>query len=174
MQLNNLVIRQVENDEVYSLQQICIHTFMETFADCNTEADMKQYLDESFSITKLQRALNNKEVVYYYALMDDEIVGYLKMNGGMAQTDVKDDRAIEIERIYVLKKFHGCMIGKALLEQAIDYARQKNADYIWLGVWEKNERAINFYQKNGFVEFGKHVFKLGLDVQQDLMMKIAL
>jgi ribosomal protein S18 acetylase RimI-like enzyme len=66
------------------------------------------------------------------------------------------------------------MIGKALLEQAIDYARQKNADYIWLGVWEKNERAIHFYQKHGFVEFGKHIFKLGLDEQQDLMMKLAL
>jgi len=101
-------------------------------------------------------------------------VGYLKLNFGSSQTELKDDRALEIERIYVLKEFHGKSVGQELYEKAIYVARQKNADYVWLGVWEQNPRAINFYKKNGFIEFDKHIFKLGEDEQTDIMMKLQL
>jgi len=81
---------------------------------------------------------------------------------------------MEIERIYVLKDFHGKNIGQLLFEKAIELATQKNANYIWLGVWEENPRAINFYKKNGFVEFDKHIFVLGDDEQTDIMMRLEL
>jgi ribosomal protein S18 acetylase RimI-like enzyme len=74
----------------------------------------------------------------------------------------------------VLKNYHGKQIGQMLYDQAIQAAREKNADYIWLGVWEENPRAISFYRKNGFVEFDKHIFKLGDDEQTDIMMKLKL
>ncbi len=98
----------------------------------------------------------------------------MKLNFGQSQTELKDDKAIEIERIYVLKEFHGNKVGQILYDKAIEVARQKNADYVWLGVWEENPRAINFYKKNGFVEFDKHIFKLGEDEQTDIMMKLKL
>jgi ribosomal protein S18 acetylase RimI-like enzyme len=79
-----------------------------------------------------------------------------------------------IERIYVLKEFHGKNVGQILYEKAMQIARQSNANYVWLGVWEENARAINFYKKNGFVEFEKHIFKLGNDEQTDIMMKLQL
>jgi ribosomal protein S18 acetylase RimI-like enzyme len=72
------------------------------------------------------------------------------------------------------KEYHGKSVGQLLYDQAIKIARQKNADYVWLGVWEENPRAINFYKKNGFVEFDKHIFKLGNDEQTDIMMKLKL
>lgn len=87
---------------------------------------------------------------------------------------MKDDKALEIERIYVLSEYHGKRIGQLLYEKAMQIAKQSNADYIWLGVWEENPRAISFYKKNGFVEFDKHIFKLGDDEQTDIMMKLQL
>ena len=82
--------------------------------------------------------------------------------------------AVEIERIYVLPEFQGKDVGKQLYNKALEIAQQKNAEFMWLGVWEENPRAISFYKKNGFVEFDKHIFKLGDDEQTDIMMKLAL
>jgi len=93
------------------------------------------------------------------------------LNFGQAQTEVKDNKALEIERIYVLKEFQGKKVGQLLYEKAMQIAIQKNAAYVWLGVWEKNPKAINFYKKNSFVEFDKHLFMLGNDQQTDIMMR---
>jgi ribosomal protein S18 acetylase RimI-like enzyme len=102
------------------------------------------------------------------------VIGYLKLNFGQAQTELQDEKALEIERIYLLKEFHGKNVGQLLYDKALQIARQKNVDYVWLGVWEENRRAINFYTKNGFVEFDKHIFKLGNEEQTDKMMKLNL
>ena len=101
-------------------------------------------------------------------------MGYLKLNFGDSQTELKDQKALEIERIYVLKEFHGKKVGQLLFEKALKIAEEKKVDYVWLGVWEENLRAINFYKKNGFEEFDKHIFKLGNDEQTDIMMKLKL
>lgn len=154
------------------LQRIGRQTFQETFADVNTEEDMKQYLEESFSPEKLTRELSNPDSEFYLATLGHDVVGYLKVNFGEAQTELKDNKAVEIERIYVSKAFHGKKVGQMLYEKALRIAHERKADYVWLGVWEKNLRAIAFYQKNGFVEFGQHIFKLGDEEQTDLMMRL--
>ena len=135
---------------------------------------MKKYLEEDFSLERLTEQLNNKNSEFYFAELEDKIIGYLKLNFSNSQTEIKDDKAVEIERIYVLKEFHGKKVGQVLYEKAIEIAKQLNADYIWLGVWEENPRAIKFYKKNGFIEFDKHIFKLGTEQQTDIMMKLAL
>lgn len=135
---------------------------------------MNKYLEEGFSVEKLTAELNNKDSEFYFASLGSNVIGYLKLNFGQSQTELKDDKALEIERIYVLKEFHGKNAGQLLYDKAIQIARQKNADYVWLGVWEENPRAIGFYRKNGFVEFDKHIFKLGNDEQTDIMMKLQL
>ncbi|GJH39565.1 hypothetical protein RCZ04_01150 [Capnocytophaga sp. HP1101] len=81
---------------------------------------------------------------------------------------------MEIERIYVLKSFHGSGVGQELYQKAITVAREQAVQYVWLGVWEQNPRAIRFYEKNGFVPFDKHVFVLGNDPQTDILMKKTL
>ncbi len=172
--MENINIVSVTLNDLDQLQQIGRQTFFETFSAENTEEDINKYLKEGFSIEKLANELNDKNAEFYFAELDSKIIGYLKLNFGPSQTELKDDKALEIERIYVLKEFHGKNVGQLLYEKAIQIARQTNADYVWLGVWEQNPRAINFYRKNGFVEFDKHIFKLGNDEQIDIMMRLQL
>src|SRR5690606_2352064 len=136
--------------------------------------NMESYLENGFSTDKLKTELNDKNAEFYFATHNDNVIGYLKLNFGKSQTELQDDKGLEIERIYVLKDFHGKSVGQLLYDKAIEVARQKNSDFVWLGVWEENPRAINFYKKNGFVEFDKHIFKLGNDEQTDIMMKLKL
>ena len=167
-------ISKITKDEILQLQEIGRQTFYETFSESNTEENMKSYLDNGFSIDKITFELNDENAEFYFAKIDDKIIGYLKLNFGQSQTELKDDKALESERIYVLKEFHGKKVGQILYDKAIEIAKKKNSDFIWLGVWEENPRAINFYKKNGFVEFDKHIFKLGDDEQTDIMMKLKL
>lgn len=172
--MDNLEIKKVTIKDIDQLQKIGRQTFEETFSESNTEENLKTYLDKGFSTEKMTVELHDKNSVFYFVTRDNNVIGYLKLNFGASQTELKDQKALEIERIYVLNQFHGKKVGQILYDKAIEVARQKNVDYVWLGVWEKNQRAISFYQKNGFIEFDSHIFKLGNDEQTDIMMKLKL
>lgn len=100
-------VRQVTPDDIDQLQEIGRQTFYETFAGSNTEDDMQKYLDESFCEHKLTAELTDPNSEFYFAILDKKVIGYLKLNFGQSQTELKDDKALEIERIYVPKEFHG-------------------------------------------------------------------
>lgn len=172
--MENIKIVKATLNDIDQLQKIGRQTFQETFSDSNSEENMKNYLEEGFSNEKLTLELKDQNSKFYFALLDNETIGYLKINFGESQTELKDNKALEIERIYVSKEFHGKSVGQLLYDKAIEIAKQKNSDYVWLGVWEENPRAIHFYKKNGFIEFDKHIFKLGEDEQTDIMMKLKL
>jgi len=172
--MEDIEITKATLNDIDPLQKIGRQTFGETFSESNSEENMKNYLEEGFSKEKLTTELNDKNSEFYFATVENEIIGYLKINFGPSQTELKDSKSLEIERIYVSKEFHGKSVGQLLYDQAIQIAKMKNVDYVWLGVWEENPRAISFYKKNGFVEFDKHIFKLGNDEQTDIMMKLKL
>jgi len=170
--MDSIEIKKASIKDLHDLQEIGRQTFTETFSAFNSEANMSQYLTEGFSEEKLSTELMNTNSEFYFAIHEKKVIGYLKLNYGASQTELKDDQALEIERIYVLKAFQGKNVGQILYEKAIAVAREKIVNYVWLGVWEENLRAINFYKKNGFIEFDKHIFKLGSDEQTDILMKL--
>jgi len=176
--MSNITLKKLSIANVAQLQKIGMATFSETFTEFNTTENLNKYLVESFSIEKLSSEINNTHSEFYLALDDvkddTNAIGYLKVNFGESQTELKDSKSLEIERIYVLKEYQGKDVGQLLYQKALTIAKQSNVEYIWLGVWEKNVRAINFYKKNGFVTFDTHIFKLGDEQQTDFMMKLQL
>lgn len=173
-EITNIKITKVRLKDIEQLQKIGKQTFSETFSDNNTEENMAKYLNEGFAIEKLTTELKDKNVEFYFATIEEKVIGYLKLNFGQSQTELQNDKGLEIERIYVRKEFYGKQVGQLLYEKALEIARHHKSDFVWLGVWEENPRAINFYKKNGFVAFDKHIFKLGNDEQTDIMMKLKL
>ena len=170
----NIKIQQINNSHIAALQQIGRQTFSETFAESNSAENIAKYIEEAYSYKKLSAELNNPNSFFYFAILDEKVIGYLKINMGGSQTELKDNDAFEIERIYVLKDFHGKKVGQLLFDKAIAIAKAQQVAYVWLGVWEENKRAIEFYSKNGFIKFDQHVFVLGDEAQTDIMMKLKL
>ena len=170
----NIKIEQINHSHIAALQQIGRQTFSETFAESNSAENMAKYLEEAYSFEKLTEELNNPNSFFYFAMLNEKVIGYLKLNMGGSQTELKDNDALEIERIYVIKDFHGKKVGQLLFDKAITIAKAQQVAYVWLGVWEENKRALQFYTKNGFVEFDQHAFVLGDEAQTDIMMKLAL
>ncbi|UQD56578.1 GNAT family N-acetyltransferase [Flavobacterium sp. K5-23] len=172
--MNIIEIKKASLSDLDLLRTISINTFIETFSDVNSVENMDNYVRDNFNTEQLTSELLNPDSHFYLATIENETLGYLKLNFGKAQTEIINEQAMEIHRIYVLQEFHGKKLGPLFMEQALLIANQKNVDYIWLGVWEENHRALNFYKKNGFVEFDSHVFTLGDDQQTDLLMKLQI
>ena len=169
--MQEITLKEVVPADASILQQISRQTFSETFADVNSPENIRKYLEVDLSIERLRQEITTPGSRFFFAMAGEEVAGYLKLNTGDAQTEIKTADSIEIERIYVLKSFQGMEIGKFLLRAAFDIARSEGFRLIWLGVWEKNHKAIGFYLKNGFVEFGEHTFILGDEEQRDVLMK---
>ena len=166
-----LHIQRVSSGQLQALQQISRETFAEAFAHENTPEDMQHYLENNFGDAQLHNELSNPDSTFFFAMIHNEIAGYLKVNCGAAQHELKDHHTLEIERIYTYKKYYGNGTGQAMLNHAIQLAIDLEAEFIWLAVWEKNFRAMRFYEKNGFIAFGTHDFILGTDVQKDILLK---
>jgi diamine N-acetyltransferase len=169
-----ITIKQATLADAGTLLAYSKNTFYHFWGHLNTDENMEAYSSVNFTMENMFSQLNNPNSQFYFALIGDEIAGYLKLNYGDAQTDVKDENALEVERIYVSAEHHGKYIGKQLLDFALDKAIKKHYNYVWLGVWEHNDKALAFYKRNGFEVFSSHDFWLGDDRQVDLLMKKVL
>jgi ribosomal protein S18 acetylase RimI-like enzyme len=174
MTTEGLKIIQASVEDVQTLQVIARETFFESFAAGTNADDMQAYLEDKFSIEQLQNELQHPESIFFIAWDQDKAIGYLKVNTGQAQTDLRDETSLEIQRIYVKSDYHGKSVGQLLCAKALEIAHKHQKSYIWLGVWEKNPRAIRFYEKHGFFAFDAHIFEMGDDQQTDIMMKKIL
>lgn len=172
--MNPIEIRKATLSDLETIQKISIQTFIETFAAVNTPENIDNYIKDSLNTERLKAELNNLNSQFYIAYSNDDVVGYLKINFGDAQTESFNENALEVQRIYVLQNFHGKNIGQLLLDEVKIIAKSTGVDSVWLGVWEENHRAIRFYTKNGFVVFDKHVFIMGNDEQTDLLMQCEI
>ncbi len=167
-----LEIIPVKLNDLDQLQRLSVKTFKETFLNQNTDDDINQYLKVNMSSIQLKNELNNPYTEFYFAYIDKNIAGYLKLNFKNAQKeDVLEKKGYEIERFYLLKSFQGKGFGKQLFEKAVTIGKSKGYKKLWLGVWEHNKSAIKFYKKLQLKIFDKHKFLLGSDLQTDFLMK---
>jgi ribosomal protein S18 acetylase RimI-like enzyme len=169
--MTELYFSKVGINEIVQLQEISKSTFKETFQAHNNEADLQKYLDNDLSVKRLTEELNTMDSEFYFAKLNDIIIGYIKVNFGVSKNESIAESSFEIERIYLLNEFQSKGFGQKLFDWAKEIAIVKNARVLWLGVWEHNTKAIEFYKKNGLKEFGKHIFRLGDDDQIDLLMR---
>ncbi|WP_163580856.1 GNAT family N-acetyltransferase [Gracilibacillus saliphilus] len=167
-------IRQCTFEDLYKLQEISYETFNETFKHQNSPENMNAYLEKAFNVKQLEKELSNVSSQFYFVYFHNEIAGYLKVNTNDAQSEEMDDDSLEIERIYIKSTFQKHGLGKYLLDKAMEIAIEQNKQIVWLGVWEKNEKAIAFYQKMGFVQTGIHSFYMGDEEQTDFIMSKTL
>jgi len=145
--------------------------FVQAFTANNKPENVKAYLDEAFTLDQFRQEYQNEGSTFFKLVSGTQIIGYTKVNLTPAQTDLHDPESLEVARLYLLDEFIGLGLGKMLLEQAIDFAKQNQKKYIWLGVWEHNSRAISFYERNGFEKFSSHPFPFGDEVQTDWLMR---
>jgi len=167
-------IYEIDESHLGDLVKIAIRTFGETFAATNSNENMQDYYDRCFTAEQLAKEIKDPDSWFFFVENQGVLAGYLKVNRGGAQTELRETDGFEVERIYVLKKFHGTGAGHALMDYAVKLGRQLKKKYLWLGVHEENFRALRFYEKYGMKVFGDHIFMMGKQQQRDLLLRMKL
>lgn len=164
-----ITIRVATTEDAELVADISRQTFYDSFAAQNTKEDIDKFMNEQFTKEALMKEVGTERNIFLLAYDADEPVGYVRMRENNNPPDLGTDRAIEIARIYAMQPGKG--VGSLLMQKCIDTAKEKNHSTIWLGVWEHNQGAIDFYTRWGFEKFSEHDFILGNDVQKDWLMK---
>jgi ribosomal protein S18 acetylase RimI-like enzyme len=170
----SIAFELVRPDGAAALAKLKADTFVETFAADNDPAHVEAHLAREFTPARVERTLADERSTTWWLLDDGVPVGFLKVNRAGAQTEPDLDDGLEVEQIYVLASHHGQGLGSRLMEQAITTAQSEGFPSIWLGVWEKNLRAIAVYEHLGFVPFGEHRFLFGNEEQRDVLMRLRV
>lgn len=169
-----IVFQKVTPKDVDHLRDIALRTFIQSYKHLNTEANFEAYISEAFTVKKLLSEIVNEESFYYFILYNEKLIGYLKLNINGSQTEKYCKNCLEIERIYLDIEFKGLGIGKKAIQFAVDKAKLLSKPIIWLGVWDQNPRAIQFYKNQGFKEKGSHIFRFGDEDQIDIIMERSI
>ncbi|WP_339697102.1 GNAT family N-acetyltransferase [uncultured Roseivirga sp.] len=174
MKTGAAIIRKCEAKDLTQLTQFALKTFKDTFEKDNDPKDFKAYIDKAITEEKLGQEMTHKGSSFYFLELEGQIIGYIKLNLTPFQSDINDPKSLELERAYVDLNYHGLGYGKMLFDFIIEQAKSHQIEYIWLGVWERNAKAIAFYKQLGFYKFSEHPFKLGTAQQKDHLMRYDL
>jgi diamine N-acetyltransferase len=168
------VVRHATVEDAALLAELAARTFAETFAADNSAEDMAAYLASSFGRAQQAAELADPQCVVLIAEIDGVAAGYAKLHAGPPPQSVTDQKSVELVRLYVSREWLGRGVGAALMRVCISEAMEQDYRTIWLGVWEHNSRARDFYQKWNFREVGEHIFQLGDDSQRDIVMERSI
>jgi diamine N-acetyltransferase len=165
-------IRTATPADAESLAVLAERTFRDTFADANSIRDMEAYVRDAFSLDRVRAELADDVNTFLLAFVDVEQRpdGYAKLRTGTTNPSVTGPDPVELQRLYVDRSAIKHGLGAALMRASLDAARTAGHRTLWLGVWERNARAISFYERWQFETVGDHVFRLGSDHQMDLIM----
>jgi diamine N-acetyltransferase len=170
----NMDIRYGTTDDAEMLSELGARTFYDTFAKDNTPENIDSYLKKSFSPEIQFNELADPDNIFLIVESENNPIGYAQLIMNSRDEAINRTKPLEVRRIYASKEYQGKGVGKELMQATIREARQRGCDCVWLGVWEKNQRAIDFYKKWGFREVGKHLFSVGDDPQNDYVMELEL
>ncbi|MGQ0640570.1 MAG: GNAT family N-acetyltransferase [Gemmatimonadaceae bacterium] len=164
-------IRRGEPGDAPALAEFAARTFSDTFAAANRPEDIAAYLPSAYGVSQQSGELTNPDIsTLIMETETGEWVAYAMLRRGAAPDCVIDQNAVELWRFYVDRPWHGSGLAHRLLSAAHVTAAECAARTLWLGVWEKNNRAIAFYEKCGFRAVGAHEFWVGADRQTDRIM----
>jgi ribosomal protein S18 acetylase RimI-like enzyme len=167
-------IRPARPEDIPVLKKVAIEVQYDTFGDSNTPEIMTAFIQENFTDEKLEAEFMEPNSQYFMAWDGTELAGFLRLRVTAEVEKYLGANTLEIQRIYVTRAYQGKKIGAQLMHLAMDYGRTHGFRWIWLGVWERNLKAQEFYAKWGFERFGEHIFWMGPDPQNDFLLRFKL
>ncbi len=174
MVASEVTIRSATAHDVAELGDLGARTFEDTYGDANDPAELAAHIAETYTEPVIAGALRDPDVTYLVAEAAGRIIGFAKLVVGSREDGIDAARPAELNQLYVDSDQKGRGVGRALLDACVEWAREAGCDVLWLGVWERNPKAIGFYERVGFRQVGTHGFQFGSELQTDLIMGLPL
>jgi ribosomal protein S18 acetylase RimI-like enzyme len=174
LSLGTVHVRPATRTDVPELTRFGARTFRETFGAHNRPEDLQAYLEATYSEDRQRAELEDPAWTTLIAESTAGLAGFAQLRAEEPPDCVSGPAPIELLRFYVDSAWHGRGLAAALMDAVVGEARTRGAQTVWLGVWERNARAIAFYRKCGFQDVGSHEFLVGTDRQTDRLMVLPI
>lgn len=174
MSSHPLYIYKAAVDDASLIVDIARKTFVETYVELGLRDNMGRYMEDYFTENKISEEVARDDIHFYIANLNGQPVGFTKLRNDRMPKGISDKKCLEIERIYVMKEYQGYRGGKELMNVIKKMARESKYQVIWLQIWQKNEKAIQFYRKSGFVVYETDTFNFYDEVHQDFLLRYDL
>ena len=167
-------IRLATAADAERLSNFAVEAFRDTYGEHNNPDNMKRYVTSTFTAEQQAAAIMDARGAVLLAEHTDDaglvqLMGYAHLASSAPPPGV-GPAPVELKRLYVGRQWHGQGVAQVLMDATLDAARMRGAQTLWLGVWERNLRAIAFYAKYSFARVGELSFVLGDDVQRDWLL----
>lgn len=161
-------------EDALDILELSRKTFIETYFEVSDKSEVLKYLDTYITLHRIKEDLQNQSILFYIARKGLQSIGFLKLEENKVPKGIVDKKCLLLDKLYVLQEFHGKSIGKELMNIAKDYAKTNHFQVIWLQVWQKNAKAIQFYQHAGFVVYETCLFDYYESPEQDFLLRFDL
>lgn len=158
-------------DDAALLSELSCITFIEAYSDQVPMEEMQPYLKQALSTKAVAEELADPEVHYYFVHADADLAGFIMLRPRYSSDLLDGAPAAYINRFYLRARYWGSGLALQMMEFCETFAQAAGAQWLWLQVWEQNDRAIAFYQKCGFEIFGIADFHMGDVVHRDPVMR---
>jgi len=166
-----ILIRRAREDEALELSKLAERTFRAAFQESNSPADMEKHCAAHYGEALQLAEIRDSSREIWVVEVGARLVAYVQLRLDAASPVIPGERPIEVQRFYVDASHHGTGLAHRLMAHALARAEALGAAVVWLGVWERNQRALAFYRKWRFDVVGAHIFAVGDDPQRDLLMR---
>jgi len=168
-----MLIRKAKISDLELIRDFAERTFRVAYEADNVVETFQAYCEAAFTLAQFREEMEHPASSFWLAYVDEQLAGYLKLNFDNPHEALASTKTVQVERIYIEPVLQGQGLGKILLEFALEQARQVGAEWLWLSVWQKNPRAVSFYERYGFEIFGTDIFYLADDPQVDWAMRLS-
>jgi len=158
-----ITIKRANITHANAISFIGRRSFHDAFAHLFYNKDeLQEYLDYAYSVDKIAGSIRKSNNVFFLAFANERPVGFVKLKKHSLNPQIDSFAQMELQKIYVLKEYHGTGAGQSLMDAALEFAQSEvRPEYIWLDTHITNDRAVRFYEKNGFQVCGRHYFTIG-------------
>jgi len=169
----NISIIRATAEHAPAIAAIGKQSFGDTFGPLFVnKQELKEYLDHTYAISKIEHSISKESNVFYLAVAGEQPVGFVKLKKNSLHQQIQSLSQLELQKIYVLKEFHGSGAGAGLMKAALELAKAEEVEHLWLDTHIDNARGIRFYEKHGFKIYGRHYFTIGTQLFEYHLMDL--
>jgi ribosomal protein S18 acetylase RimI-like enzyme len=158
----NIKLEPATAEHAEHISLIGRQSFSDAFAHLFLQKkELEDYLHYTYDPARLEKSFAKPNNAVFMAFHEERPAGFVKMKKDSKHRVIPAERQSELQKIYVLKEFHGTGVAQALMKEVVETSRRIATECLWLDVHIANDKAIRFYEKNGFNKAGRHEFMIG-------------
>ena len=171
---SNLAIRPAVPEDAPRLAAFAAQAFSHTYRGLDDPQEIADYVAEHFQPAVMAAVIADPACTTLLAWLGEQLAGYAIVKAAPVPACVTGPDPVWLWRLYLGEGFIGQGLGARLMRAVHAEARRRDKATLWLSVYDRNVRAVEFYERFGFAKVGGKEFLFGGRIYVDPIYAAAV